>query len=162
MPPRRQLTEEEEKEAEWMRSVRHVVRCKGHTKTGRRCKRRTAKTSLCHSHLESEEHLMITKSQIHKAGLGLYTTIPRRKNQQVTEYSGKKVFSDDPDFGGAYVLQINDGEYIDARKTTTAAGRFSNNARRGDGYKNNAHLSVSRRYKTANIVMSNNVPNATK
>jgi len=147
-----------------MIAERHVVRCIGHTKNGSRCKRRTARTQLCFAHLETQEHLKIQPSHIRGAGLGLYTTIPRRKNQRVTDYTGEEVVSHRRNFGGAYVLQIKDHPptYIDARKTTEAAGRFSNSARRGDGVRNNAHLSISHARRKYGIMMSNNLPGASK
>lgn len=144
--------------------LRHVVRCSGRTQTGARCKRRTARTNLCFAHLETKEHLKIQKSQIRGGGFGLWSTVPRKKKQRVTDYTGEKVISHDPEFGGAYVLQIKDHPptFIDARKTTESAGRYSNTSRARDGFRNNAHLSVSHRYNKAGIVMTQNLPNATK
>lgn len=138
-------------------SVRKVVQCSGHTKAGRRCARRTSKTNLCYQHLNSELHLKIKPSHIKAAGLGLYTTIPRKKDANVAKYSGEKVISHDPNYGGDYVLQIRNipPTFINANATTSGPGRYSNNARRGQhelpGVRNNANLRLNVRAGTADI-----------
>ena len=129
-------------------SIRKVVRCKGHTKSGARCARRTAKTPYCYQHLKSEQHLQVKQSHIKEAGLGLYTTIDRKKNKPIIEYTGRTVVSHNPDYGGDYVLQVKNDPptFINADETTDGAGRFSNMARRGQGYKlkNNSQLATDR------------------
>ena len=123
-------------------SVRKVVQCSGRTRAGKRCARRTAKTPLCYQHLNSEYHVKIKPSHIKAAGLGLYTTIARKKGDNVVPYSGAQVQSNNPDYGGDYVLQIkrHPPTFINASATTSGAGRYSNNARRSEdeGIRNNA------------------------
>jgi hypothetical protein len=132
-------------------SIRTVVRCSGHTKTGARCKRRTAKSPLCYYHLEKEDHVKIKKSTIPGAGLGLFTTIARRPNQRITLYGKNAYVNHDPDHGGEYVVQVqkNPPTFVDARRTTDSAGRYANEARRGirggEQGANNAALGYSQR-----------------
>lgn len=146
------------------RAVRSVVQCIAHTRTGARCKRRTRRTNLCYAHLEKEQHLRIKKSSIPGAGMGLYTTIPRRKNRMVAPYTGEYVTKPQNNFGGDYVISLNSPpnappyKYVDARKTTDGAGRFANNARRSDQKTNNSHLSANANSRDAKVVASRNIP----
>ena len=136
-------------------SVRNVVQCAGKTRAGNRCARRTARTPLCYQHLNSEYHVKIKPSHVKEAGLGLYTTIARKKGDNVVPYSDDKVQSNNPDYGGDYVLQIrrHPPTYINANATTSGAGRYSNNARRGinEKIRNNAKLSLNSGAGKANV-----------
>ena len=141
-------------------SIRQVVRCVAHTKSGKQCSRRTAKTELCYQHLDSKYHLKIKASHIKAAGQGLYTTIARKKDSNLAPYSGAHVQTQDKDFGGDYVLQIrkHPPTFIDARESTAGAGRFSNNARRSHGQgSNNAKLSYNTNNKRASIKATVNI-----
>ena len=75
--------------------------------------------------------------------MGLWATEKFKKGAKVAPYTGKTVVSHDPKFGGNYVLQVkkNPPTFVDAAVTTSGAGRFSNNAKKGEG-KNNAGLSA--------------------
>lgn len=142
-----------------MSSIRKVVQCVGHNKSGHRCQRKTAKTDLCYQHLEAKYHVQIKRSHIRAAGMGLYSTVARKRGENFAPYSGVKVVTQDPDFGGDYVLQIkkNPPTFIDARATSSGAGRYSNNARQGQGT-NNAKLSYNTGKGEANLKATKNVP----
>lgn len=138
------------------KNVRSVVQCSGTSKTGTRCKRRTARTPLCYQHLEKEQHLRVKKSQIPGAGLGLYTTVRRPAHRMVAPYSGTLHEHNEPGgYGGDYVVQLNNRppyKFVDANKSTDAAGRFSNMARRKDRFTNNAHLTADPKTHMAKVV----------
>jgi hypothetical protein len=68
-----------------------VTKCKGKNKAGVQCKRNTTRGVLCAQHLKSDENLQIKKSTIPKAGLGLYTTIDRKKGEKICDYTGKLI-----------------------------------------------------------------------
>jgi hypothetical protein len=127
---------------------RTSVQCSGHTKTGARCKRRTARSPFCFYHLEKEEHVKIKESAIPHSGMGLYTTVPRRAGQKIAFY-GKDPYVDHHNQGGDYVLQVkqNPPTFVNPWKTSDSAGRFSNMARRGAGFhgqgSNNAAIGYS-------------------
>ena len=152
----------------YTRSTRSVVQCVGHTRTGARCKRRTARTHLCYAHLEKEQHLRIKPSNIPGAGMGLYTTVARRAHRMVAPYSGEYVTKPRDNYGGDYVVSLNSPpdappyKYVDARKTTDGAGRFSNNARRRDHRTNNSHLTPHPNSREAKVVASRNIPAGTE
>ena len=145
-------------------SLRTVVQCTGRTLSGARCKRRTARTNLCYAHLEKEQHLRIKPSTIRGAGMGLFTTVPRRAHRMVAPYTGEYVTKPDDNYGGDYVISLNAPpdappfKYVDARRTTDGAGRFSNSARRRDRRTNNSHLSANRNMRDAKVVATRNIP----
>lgn len=101
----------------------------------------TSKTKKCWQHLEKEDHLRIKKSSIPRAGDGLYTTVRRKKGERITTYDGQVVVNPPADWGGAYVLQLkkHPPTFVDAKRTDSAPGRYSNNCRRGQCV-NNAHM----------------------
>lgn len=142
---------------------RRVMQCLGHTKSGARCKRRTARGNLCWMHLDSEYHVKIKTSGIPNTGLGLYATKRFRKTERVIPYEGEQVTTNDPDYGGSYVLQTKTTppyKFIDAAKSTSGAARYSNMARHGRNNRvNNARLKPSNRNGTANIVTYKVIPN---
>ena len=146
------------------KSVRTVQQCIGHTQSGSRCKRRTARTSYCWTHLLKEQHLKIKPSQIPNTGLGLYTTIRRPARRMVTPYTGRPIQRPENTYTGDYVLQLNHSpqappyKYIDANQTTEAAGRFSNMARRRDHLTNNSKLWPDYRNHQAKIVATRPIP----
>ena len=77
--------------------------------------------------MKAKEGFRIKKSEIPDAGLGLYTTKPIPYNKNVTTYSGNIVHSQDPNFGGPYVLEVGPHRFIDASKTNEPGlGRWIN------------------------------------
>lgn len=127
-------------------SIRKVQQCTGICKTGRRCRRRTAKTNECYFHLEKDQHLKIKQSQIPNAGMGLYTTIRRPAHRLVAPYTGRQITRPANDYRSHYAIQLTPNgrgppyKYVDANYTTDGAGRFANNAKRRDHFTNNSHL----------------------
>lgn len=158
MPPRLHQPEEEPKTV----SIRTVQQCVGHTKTGARCKRRTARTPYCFAHLEKEQHLKIKPSRINGAGMGLYTTIRRQAHRMVAPYTGRTITRPHNTYRGDYVIQLTNNspfKYVDANHTTSSSGRFANNARRRDHLTNNSHLSIDHRDRNqAKVVSSRTIP----
>ena len=102
----------------------------GQTKKGERCRRRTTRSPYCYFHLKSVEHLEIKKSTIPGAGMGLFTTIARKKNARITLYD-KTMENRDPDYGGEYVVRVNDHTVANPYRTTDSAGRYANSVRKG-------------------------------
>jgi hypothetical protein len=139
-------------------SVRVVVRCRAITQNGRQCQRRTGKTDLCYQHLEKEYHVKVRPSQIPNAGMGLYTTIARRPGQNIAPYSGQVIVNPRDDEGSPYALQVkkHPPTLIDAERTNTGAGRYSNNCRRGQ-CTNNSGLSYNARRQEANVKARRNI-----
>ena len=146
-------------------NIRKSQQCIGHAKTGARCKRRTARSPYCWTHLEKEQHLRIKPSQIPGAGMGLYTTVARPAHRMIAPYTGRHVTRPEDTYTGHYVVQLNSPpqappyKYVDANYSTDGAGRFANNARRNDHFTNNSHLSPDRQHpNNAKVVASRRIP----
>jgi hypothetical protein len=125
------------------------------TANGRRCRNITLKTDLCWIHLQKEDHLRIKKSGIPGAGMGLYTTVPRKKNDKLGVYKGKRVFHP---IDGPYVLQIAENEFVDANRSTDGPMRYANMARRGNGLRNNANFKMNWRERVPIVKATMNIP----
>jgi hypothetical protein len=140
-------------------SVRVVVQCKAHTRDGRRCQRRTGKTDLCYQHLDKEYHVRVKPSQIPRSGMGLYTTVPRRRGQVISPYTGDILVNPRDNQLSPYALQVkkHPPTFIDAKRTNTGSGRYANNCRHGQ-CTNNAHLRPGGGALTANVKASRNIP----
>lgn len=144
--------------------MRHDVQCKSHTFTGARCLRWTSRGDKCAQHLRLENGLEIAPSTITEAGLGLFTTIARRKGDNIIPYCGTHTHlaASDERYGGEYVLQLTRLHFIDAAIPSSRAGRYSNTARSRDisqGLRrgNNAHFTLNRTTKTACITATRNI-----
>lgn len=146
---------------------RRVVRCTGMTKSGAQCKRRTSRTNLCFHHLEEKYHVKIKPSELidpatghrnhKKFGMGLFTTTRRPPHRMIAPYTGEITYHANNDFGAPYAIQLNNHppyKYVDSNKTTDAAGRYANTARRGNGKTNNAHLTGDPATGMAKVVSS--------
>ena len=100
--------------------------------------------------------------------MGLYTTVARRAHRMVAPDTGEYVTKPRDNYGGDYVVSLNyppnapPYKYVDARKTTDSAGRFSNTARRHDHRTNNSHLSAHANTREAKVVASRNIPAGTE
>jgi hypothetical protein len=114
------------------------VRCQAKNKNGQRCRRHTKRGKECWNHLSINEGLRIKKSNIKNSGMGLFATKPFKKDKLVVKYEGD---ISDHATGGDYDLEINPNKFIVANKSTSVAG-FSNMARKGDGFSNNAKLTT--------------------
>lgn len=140
------------------------VQCTSLTNQGARCLRWTSQGNKCAQHLHCEDGLAIAASTIAEAGLGLFTTVARRKGDRIVPYQGKVVHRDaaDEHYGGVYVLQLTATRFIDAASPSSGAGRYSNTARahniahhqcRG----NNAHFTIHRATNSAWITATRNM-----
>lgn len=138
-------------------SVRTSDRCIGKNKKGMRCKNRTAMTPYCWIHLQSEKHLRIKPSLVEDAGLGLHATGEFAKDEPIINYGGERVETDDEDYGGPYVLQIDDGPppvYMDGRKSSKRIGAFANHPQ---GRRANARFEAKRDLSDGMLVAENRI-----
>jgi len=108
---------------------------------------------LCYQHLHVLEGLKLKKSYIPAAQLGLVATKEFRQNDNISQYTGDISAQR---IEGPYVLQVNNNKFIDAKKTSTSAGRYANDCRtynRNQGHcsGNNAKLSYDYRNERANL-----------
>lgn len=92
-----------------------------------------------------EYGLEVKKSKV--AGKGLFTTIPRKKNEFICYYGGEKLnrkqFSKKyKKKSPIYAFQVTKDYYIDADKTTKSYGRYVNSSK-GTGSGSNCKFSVS-------------------
>lgn len=91
-----------------------------------------------------EKHLLVKKSLIPKAGMGLFTKTDIPKGTRIVEYKGKKCFWRDvksQDQTNGYLMRIDRTHAIDAGSSLKTFGRYANDARgrsRRDGLVNNA------------------------
>jgi SET domain-containing protein len=95
------------------------ARCIGVTLKGARCKRNTIKyVNRCYNHARSELGLVVKKSTIPGAGLGLFTTVARKRGDIITEYVGEVVDDaiEDERYGNTtapYSLEVSKNRVID-------------------------------------------------
>lgn len=103
-------------------------RCTSDTKTGKQCGARTKRGQLCFSHRKQQHGIRIKASTY---GLGLFTTRPLNKGDDVAVYSGDLIRGKSDDVGGPYFLSIRmrGGGAIDASRTNTGDGRWTNDPR---------------------------------
>jgi SET domain-containing protein len=135
-------------------SIRACNRCKADRNVGGRCTRTTCKYGpFCWQHTKILRGVVVKKSTLKNAGLGLFALKSFRKGKKIIEYTGKLRRSADVerkwpgDTRAEYVEQIDDTNYyIDASKTNSGVARYANDAGyRGDRYRyrgerNNAHI----------------------
>jgi hypothetical protein len=140
------------------------VQCKSLTVQGARCSRWTNQGDKCAQHLRVDDGLAIAPSTIAEAGLGLFTTVARRKGERIVPYRGRSVHlaSADERYGGVYVLQLTATRFIDAAAPSSGAGRYSNTARKHNIARqqcrgNNAHFTIHRATNTAWITATRNI-----
>jgi len=133
-------------------------RCHAKCRNGSQCKHKTLRGIYCYQHLSKLENLRIKKSSIPKAGLGLFPTKPVNRGNNITEYTGERIVSHDPNFGDDYCLQIkkNPPTYISARATNTPGlGRWVNANRGGT---NNSKLIYNNNTRKAHVKATRNIP----
>lgn len=91
-----------------------------------------------------DKYLYTKRSQIRKAGLGLYTKIKIPKGACIVEYKGRLVkwaAIKHEDGHNGYLLKVNRSWAINAKPYKKALGRFANDARglnKNEKLKNNA------------------------
>ena len=120
------------------------VQCEAKTQDGTRCKRNTCRTSdYCFQHLQKIKGLGVKPSNIPMGGLGLFTTVARKKGSKVANYTG--TVSARPK--GLYSVAISKGKFMNSESTQNAVGRYANTCRKKDKSAckgNNAKFSVHR------------------
>lgn len=105
MPTFQFYESKEDKEPRFKCKLRSV-RCEGHTKQGKECKRMVVMgTPWCWMHLLSERDLRIAKSRVPNAGMGLFASTSMtikepehvkaylmfKNNDKIVEYTGEKI-----------------------------------------------------------------------
>jgi len=129
----------------------------------RLCKHTTSKSRFCWQHLKALEGFRIKKSTIPNAGLGLFYEgkKPIKKDSVVTEYTGKRVVTADPNYGNPYVLEVKKHTFIDASKTNEPGlGRWENDPR--NKRKANTRFSYSTRTKKATMKATKEIKTGTE
>ena len=96
----------------------------------------------------TKKSLLIKKSNLPGAGLGLFTKIPFRKGDRIVEYKGRrqpwKDVKDEDGYNG-YLLRLNRTTAINALPYKKTLGRFANDAiglGRDSGLRNNAEYLI--------------------
>ena len=79
-----------------------------------------------------EKHLAVKKSELPKAGKGLFTKKPIRKGTRIVEYKGKittwkEIQQQKED--NRYVFYVKRNHVIDAKRNKKAMARYANDAR---------------------------------
>jgi SET domain-containing protein len=125
------------------------VQCTCRTISGAICLRKTAHGHKCAQHLRAEDGLLIARSTLADAGLGLFSTVARQKGDRIAPYTGihVRLRAADERYGGAYVLQVTRTQFVDAAHPASGAARYSNTARainvaRKQCRGNNAHFEM--------------------
>ena len=132
--------------------------CASLTVAGDPCLRPVKRGHKCAQHLSLDDGLRIAPSRLQNGGCGLFTTVARKKGERITPYMGVRVVLSkaamaeyEPyGYGGEYVLQLSQTQFIDASLPTSCAGSFSNTARpwniaRKEYRGNNAHFTRDRK-----------------
>lgn len=119
-------------------SLRECDRCHSNRKNTKiRCKSRTCKIAKkCWRHLKSEDGLVVKKSTIKGAGMGLFAAVNFKKGKILGSYKADLPFltekqlqalEKNPDHrAGAYVMCGRSRKCIDAKSTQSQVVRFSN------------------------------------
>ncbi len=96
----------------------------------------------------SRKHLFVRKSQLPKAGKGLFTQVEILKGDRIVEYKGRrqpwKEVKDQDGYNG-YLLRLNHSTAINGLPSTSALGRFANDAAgmsKVKGLRNNAEYLI--------------------
>lgn len=120
-------------------NIKRTSVCIAKTATGNKCKRRTCRSNYCWMHLKTQNGLVIKKSSIENGGLGLFTTVDRKKKDFVGPYIG---IPSSREIRGDYVLKNRStGKWIDAKYSNSCATRYINDFR---NRQNNCKFSDSR------------------
>lgn len=91
-----------------------------------------------------EKQLLVKKSKLNGAGLGLFTIKAIAKGSRIVEYKGRSCFWRDvkyQDSTNAYLMRVDRIHAIDASRSLKTFGRYANDARgtsRKSGIINNA------------------------
>ena len=107
------------------------LRCSAITDKGQRCKRNTClRYPYCYQHQKKIEGLELNQSRIPDAGKGAFATrdFPFTKQtakKPITYYSAKNI-TYEPDLYSAYVLRVNNTQYLDSKNPSNFTGRYIN------------------------------------
>lgn len=143
--------------------VKITSRCTANTAKGTRCKRETWLGTLCFQHNKKQNGLQVKKSNIRGARKGLFAAKPFKKNERVTNYTGKNLTKKQKDEStSAYIFQPNKKTFIDAANSNEDYGRFINDcttSARRKGYcdGNNAVFKFNPRTKKVNVRATKNI-----
>lgn len=132
----------------------------------RYCKNCGIYATFAHSivnHFNAYSMLVVKKSRIKGAGMGLFTTSPIRKGDMVVEYLGERMTwakamkrYDNDITAARYLFHISDKNTIDAQRTMDSLARYANDAggpgKKSSRLKNNSEYSIikGRPYIVAN------------
>jgi hypothetical protein len=128
------------------------------SRTKIQCKNMTKRGDFCTSHQGRNLGVKVAKSQIKNGGLGLYTTVPRKKDQKIADYTGK-VTTFNPPNDSDYVLQLTKDRFVDAENPLTSGyARYANDAKKKDlPLRNNAKFSYNRTKKECVLKANKNI-----
>jgi len=129
-------------------------KCIAITKNGTSCKRNTCvRFPYCFQHMKSIEGLQLKKSEINDAGLGLFATrnfplsSTRKQDPTITYYSSKNI-TNRPNNDSAYVLKVNNKQYLDSKDPSNFSGRYINSFKNHpDIHKRNANVRFTKGVK---------------
>jgi hypothetical protein len=98
--------------------------------------------------------LKVKKSTIRNAGLGLFTTVDLGKGENIAEYSGEFIASDDYIEGSSdYALQFTKETIIDAKSTQTHVGRYANMCRTNDDECRDNNVRFSKDFRNKKVYL---------
>ena len=115
----------------------------------RQCDNRTRRAYYCREHADDRAGLEVKTSEVGDepgdSGLGLFTTVDRRKHEVVDEYTGDVVTREEFErMPSAFGVSISRGRVVNAIRTDSCFARFSNDAR--SERQNNCLLISDRQY----------------
>ncbi len=94
------------------------------------CEELTDTGDLCAQHAIDMLGLAVKPSTIEGAGLGLFTTRPRRRGEYICAYLGRIMSREDFELApDAYSVQSYGGKMLSARYSTDGFGRYANDGR---------------------------------
>jgi hypothetical protein len=131
--------------------------CEANKKNGQRCKLLTNKGQYCYAHAW-QKGLVVKKSQIPKAQLGLYAVKNFKNNQEIDEYKGEVLRMDMdsiPD-NKDYVFSVTNNYHIDAENPNSCLSRYINDPK-GTGKRANTKWVVDRVRKRVKIKADRNI-----
>ncbi len=112
--------------------------------------------------MPSTKKLAIKRSQLPKAGKGLFTNVSLKRGEKIVEYKGKVSSWNEAnhlDGKNRYLFYIDKNNVIDARDNKKLLGRYANDAKglgKKNGIKNNSTYEVEK--KKVYIKAIKNIP----
>ena len=91
------------------------------------CHRMVKHGDLCWQHAKEDLQVEIKDSTIPNGGKGLFTTIPRKKNEKIIDYEGDLLTKEEyHKHLSSYAVSLPNGSVISAPKTTQGFARYIN------------------------------------